>query len=135
MCRCTPEIRTPFCGKPGCESPSQTAAVIDILDARRAREPHLSGPARCLACHHDWEAVAPVGTSRLECPSCKTLRGVWSRPCGGAQGEPYWTCQCGCDLFMLTPRSLICTACAERKVGWYIGQDPSQPQPPPKGAA
>lgn len=23
MCRCTPEIRTPFCGKPGCEFPRQ----------------------------------------------------------------------------------------------------------------
>jgi hypothetical protein len=23
MCRCTPEIRTPFCGKPGCEWPEQ----------------------------------------------------------------------------------------------------------------
>ncbi len=21
MCKCTPEIRTPFCGKPGCEAP------------------------------------------------------------------------------------------------------------------
>lgn len=21
MCRCTPEIRTPWCGKPGCEGP------------------------------------------------------------------------------------------------------------------
>jgi hypothetical protein len=23
MCKCTPEIRTPFCGKPGCEWPPQ----------------------------------------------------------------------------------------------------------------
>lgn len=23
MCKCTPEIRTPFCGKPGCEWPVQ----------------------------------------------------------------------------------------------------------------
>jgi hypothetical protein len=23
MCRCTPEIKTPFCGKPGCEWPPQ----------------------------------------------------------------------------------------------------------------
>lgn len=22
MCRCTPEMRTPFCGKPGCEWPA-----------------------------------------------------------------------------------------------------------------
>ena len=24
MCRCTPEIRTPWCGKPGCEWPVQS---------------------------------------------------------------------------------------------------------------
>ena len=23
MCKCTPEIRTPWCGKPGCEMPKQ----------------------------------------------------------------------------------------------------------------
>src|SRR5688572_23692077 len=23
MCKCTPAIRTPFCGKPGCEAPAQ----------------------------------------------------------------------------------------------------------------
>lgn len=26
MCKCTPEIRTPFCGKPGCEWPVQSVA-------------------------------------------------------------------------------------------------------------
>lgn len=27
MCKCTPEIRTPFCGKPGCEWPLQATVV------------------------------------------------------------------------------------------------------------
>lgn len=26
MCKCTPEIKTPFCGRPGCEWPPQAAA-------------------------------------------------------------------------------------------------------------
>jgi hypothetical protein len=26
MCKCTPEIRTPFCGKPGCEFPVKPTA-------------------------------------------------------------------------------------------------------------
>lgn len=26
MCKCTPESRTPFCGKPGCEKPEQDVA-------------------------------------------------------------------------------------------------------------
>ena len=29
MCRCTPEIRTLFCGKAGCEWPAQTPRVLD----------------------------------------------------------------------------------------------------------
>lgn len=29
MCRCTPEIRTPFCGKPGCEWPPQKVHELD----------------------------------------------------------------------------------------------------------
>lgn len=27
MCKCTPSMRTPFCGKPGCEWPPQKAAT------------------------------------------------------------------------------------------------------------
>lgn len=29
MCRCTPNIRTPFCGKPGCEGPPEWRALRD----------------------------------------------------------------------------------------------------------
>lgn len=28
MCKCTPEMITPFCGKPGCEWPAQTATQM-----------------------------------------------------------------------------------------------------------
>lgn len=28
MCKCTPEIRTPFCSKPGCERPAQPSKTI-----------------------------------------------------------------------------------------------------------
>lgn len=28
MCKCTPEIRTPFCGKSGCEMPKQKSEPI-----------------------------------------------------------------------------------------------------------
>jgi hypothetical protein len=33
MCRCTPNLRTPFCGKPGCEmpAPSLKAAAEERL--------------------------------------------------------------------------------------------------------
>ena len=29
MCKCTPEVRAPFCGKPGCELPEQRAPLVD----------------------------------------------------------------------------------------------------------
>lgn len=32
MCRCTPNIKTPFCGKPGCELPRQLG-----MDSRRTQ--------------------------------------------------------------------------------------------------
>lgn len=28
MCKCTPEIRTPFCGKPGCQWPPQRPGAV-----------------------------------------------------------------------------------------------------------
>jgi hypothetical protein len=28
MCKCTPEMRTPWCGKPGCEEPAQVAKPL-----------------------------------------------------------------------------------------------------------
>jgi hypothetical protein len=33
MCRCTPEIRTPFCGRPGCVAPPRRITRADVLAA------------------------------------------------------------------------------------------------------
>ena len=49
--------------------------VIDLAQAKADREPHLSGAAVCLACKHEWVAVAPVGTVWMECPACSLERG------------------------------------------------------------
>ena len=46
-------------------------AVIDFTKAKAELDPHISGDARCLACKHEWVAVAPIGTIWLECPACK----------------------------------------------------------------
>jgi len=107
-----------------------TADIID-LDLRRPEktDPHLAGKAKCTACSHNWAAVAPVGTDRLECPNCQTLRGVWLSFCTGREGVALYTCRCGCDVFVLTPDELVCTACGECKDGWYVGQDPNPPSP------
>lgn len=46
MCRCTPTMRTPFCGKPGCERPRSPVTNVliykttaDRLDALPAFAP------------------------------------------------------------------------------------------------
>lgn len=38
MCRCTPEIRTPFCGKPGCEWPEQALQSSPLSAVRRLND-------------------------------------------------------------------------------------------------
>lgn len=48
------------------------ADIVD-LDAHR---PHYAGLCSCLTCHHEWTAVAPTMATVLECPSCRTMRGV-----------------------------------------------------------
>lgn len=46
MCRCTPEIRTPFCGKIGCEAPKQR---IDVEGVRlEALQWYATGELRWL---------------------------------------------------------------------------------------
>lgn len=39
MCQCTPEIKTPFCGKPGCEWPAPDPAAVL---AKAARDAHAA---------------------------------------------------------------------------------------------
>ena len=37
MCRCTPEIRTPWCGKAGCEMPNQDSPLPALTAADYGR--------------------------------------------------------------------------------------------------
>ncbi len=54
MCKCTPEIRTPFCGRPGCEWPEQKVplpypnVVKDIVGEISAME--YAGDMKAIAC-------------------------------------------------------------------------------------
>lgn len=41
MCKCTPNIRTPFCGKPGCEAPEKLTSNLGAI-AKKLRE-HARG--------------------------------------------------------------------------------------------
>lgn len=81
--------------------------VINLADHR----PHISGPARCSRCKHEWIAVAPVGTTQLECDCCGGMHGLFVHPCAPAEGELVFECNCGSDLFYVLPRGIMCRVC------------------------
>jgi Zn finger protein HypA/HybF involved in hydrogenase expression len=85
--------------------------VINLDEAR----PHLSGKARCLDCKHEWEAVAPLGATWLQCPGCSLFRG---RFIGEILRDKllHYTCNCGNDLFYVTLDGTYCPNCGE----WII---------------
>lgn len=88
--------------------------VIPKCDEPEA--PHLSGRACCSKCVHEWEAVAPVGVSTLECPKCKSWWGYFKsaiEPSG-----PVWHCTCGHHLFWLRPDGAMCRGCGKINTDW-----------------
>lgn len=93
------------------------AEVIDLAAARLEREPHSSGTAICLDCKHEWVAVAPADMQWLECPSCGLVRGrfkfQFEKDC------KHWVCNCGNDLFHVTPEGTYCPNCGE----WHVFDD------------
>ncbi len=85
------------------------AEIVDLADRRADRTPHLSGEARCMLCGHEWQAVAPVGVPWLECPACRYMKGHFKYAVQRSGVE--WTCQCGNDLFRVTPDGYYCPGC------------------------
>lgn len=78
-------------------------------------DPHLIGPAKCLACSHEWLAVSPMPCrAMLECPGCHCLRGVFKNEV--IREGDRWECWCGNFYFILTSRGTYCPNCAE----WQI---------------
>lgn len=87
-------------------------------------DPHYSGEAHCLACGHDWMAVAKVGTpasmpgpdrATLTCPACSASRGVLKYHVIYSSAKFVYSCtSCGCTLFsiVLSANGDPCTACA-----------------------
>ena len=83
----------------------EPAEVVDILE----HQPHMDGAAVCLHCSHTWQAVAPVGTAHLECPSCGLGKGVYARL---VSPDRYYECACGCRHFCITEDfDAVCTHC------------------------
>lgn len=91
--------------------------VIDLQKVREERQPHSTGTAICLDCRHEWEAVAPDNVLWLECPSCKLVRGRFKYQHEIAEGLE-WRCNCGNDLFRVTPDGYYCPNCGEWQTGF-----------------
>lgn len=84
-------------------------------EAREAREPHIAGPARCMACRYEWDNVL-LGDSMLEwleCPKCMLVRGRFIHPC--VRGAVNWECNCGCDVFHLSESGFYCPNCGRHQ--------------------
>lgn len=85
--------------------------MSNIVPFKKGTDPHGTGDAFCFQCKHEWIAVAPVGTTQLECPECKTLKGLWRFPFKPPVGTMLRVCDCSNDLFYITPEGHLCTNC------------------------
>lgn len=86
-----------------------------ILESRR-RNPHLSGETLCLQCGAKGVAVAPVGVTWMECDECGTMKKVFKYMV--ARDGDEWVCDCGSNLFKVTPNGIYCPNCGAWQEGF-----------------
>jgi hypothetical protein len=91
------------------------AEIVSLAEHRDAGPP-LSGTARCGYCSYEWEAVAPVGAVHLECPSCHRMWGAYKHAV--EPPKAFWRCNCGEELFWLTPKGAMCRRCGLVSNDW-----------------
>ena len=82
-------------------------------------QPHVAAKAVCLACRHEFLAVAATGTQYLTCPNCDLERATWKFPLS-PPGREMWFCGCGGELFTLTRAQPHCATCGKAS-GWPNG--------------
>lgn len=89
--------------------------IVDLqarrADRQRLQQQHGAGEAFCLSCKHTWTAVVPTGTESFECPNCHRHSGHWCFEFYPAAGQQVRECQCGNQLFYLTPDGHLCASC------------------------
>lgn len=83
--------------------------VIELFKPKE--EPYAQGEAFCNGCGHVWQAIAPVGLVRFECPACQAMKGMWRFEFAPEQGQLVRECDCGNQLFYLTPEGHLCAGC------------------------
>ena len=84
------------------------------LDSRR---PAMCGEAICTKCKHTWHAVIAenADTETMECPSCGFYHGTFRGP---YKPNIVFRCNCGSDLFYLSPDGHVCHACGTLSWSW-----------------
>jgi hypothetical protein len=80
-----------------------------ILAFPQKREPTMTGEAICTCCDNTWQAVVPIGSTWLECPTCGVTAGRMRYPV--VRAGHHWTCPCGNDLFHVMPDRIYCPSC------------------------
>ena len=91
--------------------------VICLKEEKENRTPHNVGDAKCIMCGHKWVAICPVGTQWLECSECHSMKGLLIYPCE-RKDRLHWNCNCGNDLFHMTPDGTYCPNCGEWQKGF-----------------
>jgi len=69
------------------------------------------GEAFCIQCGAEWMDVAQTGIVQLECPECKTMKGLLKFPFHFQEGALVRQCNCGNQLFYLSPEGHLCANC------------------------
>ena len=81
MCQCTPTLRTPFCGKPGCEGPLTAEERLEIVERERAqlldliaglKQQAAQAEAAVAYWKHAWDTATELLDQRMH-----TLQNAW----------------------------------------------------------
>lgn len=90
--------------------------VINLAFKKDEGQSHNTGKAFCLVCKKIWVAVAPTGVVWLQCPQCGAMKGLYKYSC--LRDEARWVCNCGNDLFHVTPNGYYCPNCGQWAKGF-----------------
>ncbi len=90
--------------------------IISLEKYKEDSSPSSSGECKCLSCGNKWVGVTPIGVIWMECPSCGLIRGrfIHHHERDGSK----WVCNCGNDLFYITPKGCYCPNCGDWQKGF-----------------
>lgn len=98
-----------------CEYRHDRAILPDGEIAGLDWEQYDMGVAKCFGCKRTWVAIvaqiSPDPTHFYECPSCHREKGLLKNAYAPPDGAMVWTCNCGNNLFYMTPEGHWCPNC------------------------